>query len=599
MVAAAAMAPVQDMINGVIRGINLLRSVMGKTGYDLVHFADNFGTAAVAHISDSWRSAGNDIGETWREMTDNIANDTSALVGKLQANFEKYDQTVDGTSERNSDLSARIKATLDGMSDSLGKTAAAHGNAQKAAKEHSDELKKLKETAENALKPVIDGIKETAKETEEARKKIKEKSEEWKRYREDGIKALSDVNAEISKLKKEASDITVRINADRDKSLGERMVSVNEDIAKLNDQIAEKKAQANKDDNENAQKRTVAEKELLILKERQNELSGKAGQAERDSLALSIRKKEAQIEALKAGTDPEIADLQRQLNELAKERDFIQGNAPQKILDEAAAYGSLSKAQQIVADAEREKSKQLEENDKKMQAAVEKRMILEAQARQKSVSDLAIRTDIKDGMITASVELEKGKRVEIRDQENINLANEIAQKQLVLKNEADMLTSQLGIKLQAQKDHIGQTQELYKQFDQFLKDDTKKTADEMIAKLAQVNTQLRETIAFRTQAGFAAASTAATVGRVSGTRALGGPVDSGRTYLVGENGPELFAPSRSGRIVPNGSAATYAPIVNISLGGVVVQEKADIDRLTNRLSEELARRMQLYKLGIS
>ena len=598
MVAAAAMAPVQDMINGVIRGINLLRSVMGKTGYDLVHFADNLGTAAVAHISDSWRSAGNDIGGTWREMTDNIANDTSALVGKLQANFEKYDQTVDGTSEKNSDLSARIKATLDGMSDSLGKTAAAHGNAQKAAKEHSDELKKLKETAETALKPVIDGIKETAKETEEARKKIKEKSEEWKRYREDGVKALSDVNAEISKLKKEASDITVRINADRDKSLGERMVSVNEDIAKLNDQIAEKKAQANKDDNENTQKRTVAEKELLILKERQNELSGKAGQAERDSLALSIRKKEAQIEALKAGMDPEIADLQRQLNELAKERDFIQGNAPQKILDEAAAYGSLSKAQQIVADAEREKSKQLEENDKKMQAAVEKRMILEAQARQKSVSDLAIRTDIKDGMITASVELEKGKRVEIRDQENINLANEIAQKQLVLKNEADMLTSQLGIKLQAQKDHIGQTQELYKQFDQFLKDDTKKTADEMIAKLAQVNTQLRETITFRTQAGFAAASTAATAGRVSGARALGGPVDSGKTYLVGENGPELFAPSKSGRIVPNGSAA-YAPIVNISLGGVVVQEKADIDRLTNRLSEELARRMQLYKLGIS
>lgn len=41
MVAAAAMAPVQDMINGVIKGINLLRSAMGKTGYDLVHFADD------------------------------------------------------------------------------------------------------------------------------------------------------------------------------------------------------------------------------------------------------------------------------------------------------------------------------------------------------------------------------------------------------------------------------------------------------------------------------------------------------------------------------------------------------------------------------
>ncbi len=64
------MAPVQDMINGVIKGINLLRSAMGKTGYDLVHFADNLGKAAVSHISDSWKNAGNDIGGAWGEMTD-------------------------------------------------------------------------------------------------------------------------------------------------------------------------------------------------------------------------------------------------------------------------------------------------------------------------------------------------------------------------------------------------------------------------------------------------------------------------------------------------------------------------------------------------
>lgn len=38
---------------------------------------------------------------------------------------------------------------------------------------------------------------------------------------------------------------------------------------------------------------------------------------------------------------------------------------------------------------------------------------------------------------------------------------------------------------------------------------------------------------------------------VAGARAEGGPVDSGRSYLVGENGPELFVPSSSGSIVPN------------------------------------------------
>ncbi|WP_029042563.1 phage tail tape measure protein [Cucumibacter marinus] len=40
-----------------------------------------------------------------------------------------------------------------------------------------------------------------------------------------------------------------------------------------------------------------------------------------------------------------------------------------------------------------------------------------------------------------------------------------------------------------------------------------------------------------------------------GARAEGGPVSSGRAYLVGERGPELFMPRQSGAIVPNQSLA--------------------------------------------
>lgn len=42
-------------------------------------------------------------------------------------------------------------------------------------------------------------------------------------------------------------------------------------------------------------------------------------------------------------------------------------------------------------------------------------------------------------------------------------------------------------------------------------------------------------------------------------RAIGGPVTRGTPYMVGERGPELFVPSQSGTIVPNGSmgGATY------------------------------------------
>ena len=62
---------------------------------------------------------------------------------------------------------------------------------------------------------------------------------------------------------------------------------------------------------------------------------------------------------------------------------------------------------------------------------------------------------------------------------------------------------------------------------------------------------------------------------IDGKKAKGGPVDAGKTYLVGEQGQELFVPKQSGTIVPNnelgGIAASAASgsapmVVNITTG---------------------------------
>ena len=44
-------------------------------------------------------------------------------------------------------------------------------------------------------------------------------------------------------------------------------------------------------------------------------------------------------------------------------------------------------------------------------------------------------------------------------------------------------------------------------------------------------------------------------------RARGGPVSAGSPYVVGERGPEVFVPNRSGSVIPNGQA----PIINIEV----------------------------------
>lgn len=53
--------------------------------------------------------------------------------------------------------------------------------------------------------------------------------------------------------------------------------------------------------------------------------------------------------------------------------------------------------------------------------------------------------------------------------------------------------------------------------------------------------------------GFIGSALGVLGGLFGGARAKGGPVSSGKGYLVGERGPEFFSPGTSGHIIPNGA----------------------------------------------
>lgn len=67
---------------------------------------------------------------------------------------------------------------------------------------------------------------------------------------------------------------------------------------------------------------------------------------------------------------------------------------------------------------------------------------------------------------------------------------------------------------------------------------------------------------------------------LSGQRAMGGPVTAGRSYLVGENGPEIFTPNQTGGITPNGGGGVSINIVNNS--GAQASAKQTVDSRGNR-----------------
>ena len=77
--------------------------------------------------------------------------------------------------------------------------------------------------------------------------------------------------------------------------------------------------------------------------------------------------------------------------------------------------------------------------------------------------------------------------------------------------------------------------------------------------------------------------TGAIGGLFGGGRAAGGPVSAGTTYLVGENGPELFTSSTSGRIIPNG-AMGGTQLISQSMAQLIQYQP--LARLTIYLTEK-------------
>lgn len=75
-----------------------------------------------------------------------------------------------------------------------------------------------------------------------------------------------------------------------------------------------------------------------------------------------------------------------------------------------------------------------------------------------------------------------------------------------------------------------------------------------------------------------------------GARAGGGPVSSGRAYLVGERGPEFFVPGMSGKIVPNGEGSAPPISVNLHIRTVDPQTAAQTIAANERLVTGMVRR---------
>jgi hypothetical protein len=99
--------------------------------------------------------------------------------------------------------------------------------------------------------------------------------------------------------------------------------------------------------------------------------------------------------------------------------------------------------------------------------------------------------------------------------------------------------------------------------------------------------------------GLGGAGALSTPGLYSGLsfRATGGPVTSGSPYIVGERGPELFVPGRSGSIVPNNRLAAGGGGDTVVNGGINITVENTGESLGAEAQKQIARQVQGIVMG--
>lgn len=75
---------------------------------------------------------------------------------------------------------------------------------------------------------------------------------------------------------------------------------------------------------------------------------------------------------------------------------------------------------------------------------------------------------------------------------------------------------------------------------------------------------------------------------LAGARASGGPVAGGSSYLVGEHGPEIFSPSTSGFITPNGGGG-----ITINITGNTLLDSSAGERIAEQIMQTLRNNLRI------
>lgn len=522
---------IKTMANWIIWGINNIINAVNKVVTFLWWGAlltplEEFSTRAEEIALQQGK-----VWENTKEAFDfeGIAKSNQKIMGNMINTINAYETSVTSTGKNTVSVFDKIWGTLNDIKWSFDKVWGASGEAWKSGWKAGTELKEAMKTAEKSVDSVKKTIEKTKTGIEKTREKIKDLSQDFIDFKTDWARAILDVNREISNLKKSAEQINIDFDTQKAQWLTDR---------------------------------------LFALEWSKVDIEG------------NIRDEEDSAEKKK---------LKQELRDIEKEIALIKENASESVIEEARAYYELSDTAKLLKDIEKERGIALEENKKKTAEMLEKRALLELQSNQNWVNDRKIQIQEEEWLLKAFYENKKWELVEVKNYENVLLAEEINQKQNHYQTQTALLTGELQNQYALQAEQTENLKALYTEYNDYLEEDTKSTALSMVSSLAKVEAKLKKIIALRASAGMSTGSSTST----SWARYSGWPVKAWQTYLVWEWGTEYFTPETDGHITSNRSMWGWD--ININLGWVSVRNDNDIYALTESIKTALIEELRMNK----
>jgi len=457
-----------------------------------------------------------------------LAGAVALVVRHFQNKAKAAKEAAEGTEDAGN-AAAEATKKFEDETKAISGARRAYDESAKSYRSTLDERRRAERDAaisvRDAKESLEDALKSQAKTQQETVQEIVDAEQATVTAREDAAKAAVKASRDISKAEESAAETSRRAVEDMVRSeeglakAKQRVAEAEKDIARA---MAGGRGDINKAQQDAAQRITDAQGRL---RDAQLTAGGvRESEAQRNARALM----EAQQDLLQARKDAETSVSQ----------------ARQKAAEDTArALEQWQEAQQALVTSEQELA-QVQVDAPKRIAEAEQQL---ADAR---IAAAEATQQASDKITQADAALVKARE---------DASERIVQADRALRNAQESL-------VRAQEDAIDRVAQAIERVAKALEDMKQKQADLPTAGTAgkSTGTPARLTPKQRVVASTRAHDSTWEAMGASGAMASGGSVLAGRTYLVGERGPELFTAPATGSIIPNGALTGRTVVVNFN-----------------------------------